>query len=132
MTGELEFVLEENLKGVQGGVLELKVADENVVVGESALSNSLLFLINDLVDEIVDLESLLRILVEQITLEKKLNEIVEDLNDDNDGLIGKKFVRRKLGLFFWQDFAEVQFEAVENFCHVFEFEFSAEFCHYKN
>ena len=81
-------------------------------MGESTLSYFLLLLVDDFINEIVDLEFLTRVFAEQITLKEKLNEVVEDFHNVNNGLIGEELVGRELSTFLGENFPEIQFESV--------------------
>lgn len=116
--GTRGLVSEEVPHSVQREVFELEIAYENVEAALTSLSYFLLLLVNDLVYQIVHLQFLFSFLAEQITLEKKLYEVIEDFNDVFYQLIGNEFVRRKLSDFLRQNFPEVEIRLTENFIKV--------------
>jgi hypothetical protein len=116
--GTRGLVPQEVPQCVQGEVLELEVADKEVEAALIGLSDFLLLLVHDFVDQVVHLQSLLGFLAEQITLEKKLDKVLEDLYDVFDELVGDVFVRRKLGDILREDLPEVEVGLAEDFVKV--------------
>lgn len=116
--GTRSLVPQEVPQCVQREVLELEVADKEVETALVGLSDFLLFLVHDFVDQVVHLQFQLSFLAEQITLEKELNEVVEDLYDVFDELVWDVFVRRKLGDILRENLPEVEIGLAEDFVKV--------------